>query len=514
MRRTLLLLAAILSLAGCSSTVPSVQPASGASGSNACGTATANVVYLQPADVADSNGAAARQAAAAYLTHHVIVLCGGELAQLARALHLDDGGTVDTEESVTKAGRVVPITRRGKPGPPFTATPPPLSTPEPQTVVPPAAVGYFLSTAGVVKSFNGFFGDPRSEKYALDVWFNDVMSLHDSPSIGSWHQVFTNTESYKDDRGNIAQITFNYWRLNNFNTKLDWYMETQRVLGTPKWSDCQFDFFFKDNGFIGYFNSNRSVIMRPKDNPGAILYEHAPKTTESTKTASFSIGASLNGGASGPGGSVSAEYSQSWSQPDVTIRDHTHLPTSEQEVAFSSPDLGALVSPHGCPPQTARTTFDTPHASIFQVGQGQSVTIASGTHETFKMWNPVIGEVIRFRVRVTDAIVSFLPTYAFRPSVFDLSARQVKLGRKHPKATIHIVAQSGDSNLAWHITNQPDWVVLSQANGLGDKDVTIEAQAQTPVGSIANLNLDTDPKGGANNVETGPLILRVEVEKN
>lgn len=509
--RRILLLAAILSFAGCSNTVLSVQPTSG---NNACGTPAAKVVYLKPADVADPNGPAARLAKAAYLKHNAIVLCGGELAQLARALQLNDAGTVDTEASVTERDAVVPVRRRGKPGPPFTASPPPIATPEPQTAVPLAAVGFFLNTAGVVESFNGFIEDPSGERYALDTWIGDVMSLHENPSIGSWHQVFTNTETYKDDRGNIAQTTFNYWRLNNFNTKFDWYMETQRVLGTPKWSDCQFDWFFKNNGFIGYFNSNRSVIMKPKDNPDAILYEHAPKTTESTKTASFSIGVSLNGAASGPGGSVSAEYSQSWSQPDVTIRDMTRLPTSEQEVVFTSPDLGQRVSPHGCPPQTAKTTFDTPHASIFQVGQGQSVTIASGAHETFAMWNPVIGEVFRFRVHVIHAIASFFPTYTFRPSVFNVSTRFVKLTRKHKKATIHVSARSGDSNLGWNITNQPYWVVLSQTNGLGDKDITIEVQADTPPGSIANLNLDTDPKGGANNVETGPLVLRVEFEKN
>ncbi|HTX58675.1 MAG TPA: hypothetical protein VMH02_03285 [Verrucomicrobiae bacterium] len=509
MRKISLMLTLLVALAGCSSSIPSVAPTSA---SASCASAGPSVVYLTPSDVADPGGRAALQARAAFLAHSPVVLCGGEIEQLAKVLHLDDPGTFAAAEAVTEQRLSVPVKGGGKKGPPPSASPPPVATPEPSTPVPLEAVGYFLSRDGVVESFSGFIADPIAERDGVAAWVSEVTSAGESPSIGSWHQMFTNTERYIDDRGNVAQVTFNYWRLNNFNTKYDWYMETVREQGTPKWDGCEFDWFLKDNGFIGWRNTDRTVRMTPQDNSNVVLYEHAPKTTESTGTASFSIGASLDIAASGPGGSVNAQYSQSWSQSDVTIRDETRVPNAEQIVSFTAPNLNALTSPTGCPPQTSKTAFDTPHASIFQVPQGQSLRVWSPTKLTFTMWNPVKGEIVRFRVDARKADIAFSPTYTFVPSVFEVSPKSVRLSQAHPKATIHIEARSGDSNLGWYITNQPEWVVLSQAHGLGNKDVTIEAQAKAPRGSIANLNFDTDPRGGANSVETGPIILRAEKE--
>jgi hypothetical protein len=372
------------------------------------------------------------------------------------------------------------------------------------------AVAYHLSKAGVIESYDSFVEDSSDEHVSLDKWIATVMSAHEEPSIGSWHQVFTNTQAWGGKPWGTMQLIYNYWRLNNFNTKLDWYMETEKALGTPDWRDCIFDVFFKQDGYIAVFNGTRRIVMRPEGND-IVLYEHAPRTTESTRSASFSIGASLGKAAGG----VNAEYSQGWSQMDVTIRDNTKAPTSEQSVLFTAPDLfGSSASPRGCPPETSKTTFFTPHASIFQIPQGGSFKVSSYSNFHFTQWNPVIGRLLDYKWGTGTGEFSLSSSYTFLPSVFDISAKSaIKLSRKHPKATIHIAARSGDSNLGWQITNNPYWVVLSQAHGLGNTDLTIEAQASTPSGSIANLNFDTDPKGGANNVETGPLVLRVEYHK-
>lgn len=513
MQRGVIFSIALVMSAGCSngsSSNNNVPPATPTAAPASCGSTTANAVFLSPSDVADATGSAARHAAAAYRAHSPVVLCGGQADQLARVLGLHDAGTFAAHEAVTQQHATIPVGKHGMKGQPFHETPPPVPTPEPDTPAKLAVVGYYLSHAGVVESFSGFIASPSGVRQAVDDWLSQLSSPQEGPSIGSWHQVFTNTENYANDRGNILQVTFSYWRLNNFNTKYDWYMETQRVLAAPKWEGCEFARILKMDGFIGWFSTKRSVGMAPSGNPDVILYEHAPRTTESTKTASFSIGGGLDLSASGPGGSVSAEYSQSWSQADVTIRDRTQLPISHQEVLFSEPDLSSWASPQGCPAETARTAFDTPHASIFQVRQGQSLKVYSITSAESSMWNPVKGHIINYMVDKTDSWVAYTPEYTFEPSVFEISPRTIRLSPAHRKATIHIQARSGDANLGWFITNQPDWVVLSQSYGLGDKDVTIEAQANTPKGSIANLNLDTDPKGGANNVETGPLILRIE----
>lgn len=504
MRRELVIAAALLLFAACSNntSVPSPQPSNAA---GPCGTESPNVVYLSSSDVANPSSAAARNAVAAYAHHSAIVLCGSELAQLASLLKLGDAGTASAIEEVIQSTFKERIKHRGQrhKGPP--GSPPPVPTPEPPTDVPIEAVGFHLSHNGVVQSYDSFDEDANDEKARLDDWTSEITTHADEPPIGSWQPVYTNTETYTDNRGDTAQITFGYYRLNNFNTSYDWYMETERELGTPKWKGCQFSPFIV--GHVGYFNTDRSVEMSPEGS-GVVLYEHAPKTTESTKTTSFAIGKSLDKLAGG----VTAEYSQSWSMPDVKIRDLTSVPKSRQEIIFTPPDLQAVIGEFGCPPETSKTTFVTPHASIFQVPQGGSVKVYSPAHVSFMLWDPIrfLAVPPRYEVQRTSGRVNFGPTYSFRPSVFQIPDKKIELSSGHRKATIHITARNGDSNLGWNITNHPYWVVLSQTHGLGNKDVTIEVQADTPNGSIANLNFDTDPRGGANNVEAGPLILRVE----
>ncbi len=505
MRRELRLAAILIVFTACSTN--SVLSPQATSVSGPCGPKAPNIVYLTPADVANSASATAREAAAAYLQHSVIVLCGSDVQHLADLLKLSGPGTAAATEAVATSQFTVRVKHHGARHNVPPGDPPPVSTPEPSTAVPLGAVGFHLSHNGVVESFDSFAANASSEKATLESWISDVTSRHDEPPIGSWQPVFTNTENYSDSRGDEGQITHTYYRLNNFNTTYDWYMESERVLGTPKWKGCDFTIFFKNNGYAGYFNTDREVKMIP-DGTGVVLYEHAPKTTESTKTVSFSIGKSLDKLAGG----VTAEYSQSWSQSDVTIRDHTRVPASNQAIIFTPPDLQAVWSPAGCPPETAKTTFTTPHASIFQVPQGGSVRLDSPTKLTFMLWDPIEGRLFDFKVSRTRGEVVFGPTYTFKPPVFDFPNKTIRLSSSHRKATIHITARSGDSNVGWQITNQPYWVVLSQTHGLGDKEITIEAQGSTPPGSIANLNFDTDPRGGANNVETGPLILRVEYE--
>jgi hypothetical protein len=509
------LTAASLFLAACSSgsvTTPPAQPSSPPQ--EDCGPGTSGVVFLRPEDLASPGGMAVQNAKLHFEDHGFVALCGNEYALFASDLGVNDFGSAGATREVSAQTLRVKAKSDGplpSPSPAQRPSPPAL---EPLTAERPTLVGLNLSPTGIVNSFVSYLHDPNEEREDFDQWISEVPALDAAPArASSWHQIFTQTVP-REANGNTSLITRTYWRLFDFNVKYDWYMETQRVSGKPNWRDCVFAITGYAPGIVGWMNRTRYVQMRPTGAaPGVVLYEHAPPTTVSTHRAEFTIGASLAVDASGPNGSVDGTFSESWTQPDVTVQDTSVSPTSEQTVTFTEPDLLKLASfLGGCPPETTKNTFFTPHAAMYQVPEGTGFDVVSNSNAKFWLWDPIEGLYLFFKIRNYETTLGEDPVFKFTPPVFGASSYHVRITAANPKATVHISAKYGDSNMGWVISNKPSWIVLSQAHGRGDKDVTIEAQAGTPPGSIANLNLDTDPRGGANNVETGPLIVRVELK--
>jgi hypothetical protein len=62
---------------------------------------------------------------------------------------------------------------------------------------------------------------------------------------------------------------------------------------------------------------------------------------------------------------------------------------------------------------------------------------------------------------------------------------------------------------AWQITNVPSWLNVSQLTGVGTTLITLTPQPNTPVGSVATLNVDTNPPGGTPELEKGPLVMTI-----
>lgn len=514
--RKLGLTVAALALAACSTsnvTGPSPVPPPTSQPQSPCGPVSAHVVYLDPADLTPG-GMAVETAKLRFAQHDFVALCGDEYAQFASDLGVSDFGTiVATRENIVKILRVKAHSARPLPSPSPPSVPRPSPpAPEPKTAEQPTMVALYLSPTGIVNSFVGYVHEPIEREDDFVQWMSEVPNDDAPPSrASSWHQTFTQSVA-REWQGNTTLITRTYWRLFDFNTKYDWYMETQRVSGKPNWRDCVFAITGYVPGIAGWMNRARYVNMRPNGAaPGVVLYEHAPPTTLSSIRAEFSIGASLAVDASGPSGSVDGTFSESWTQPDVTVQDTSVSPVSEQTVNFTEPDLTKLASFFGgCPPETTKNTFFTPHAAMYRVPEGTGFNVISNSNAQFWLWDPIEGLYLFFKIRNDYATLGEEPVYAFAPPVFGASSYNVHITAAQPKATVRIAAKYGDSNMAWVFTNKPSWVILSHGHGRGTTDVTIEAQAGTKPGSIANLNLDTDPRGGANNVETGPLVVRVE----
>lgn len=88
--------------------------------------------------------------------------------------------------------------------------------------------------------------------------------------------------------------------------------------------------------------------------------------------------------------------------------------------------------------------------------------------------------------------------------------------KQHPPANqVNEIASIPNSTqgLPWVISNAPAWLTPSQINGRGSTKLNLSVQPGTPDGSIASLNIDTNPAFAAPPVETNPLIVTVTVGK-
>jgi hypothetical protein len=475
-----------------------------------CGPAAGNVMYLEPSDLADPEGATMQRALMRLHAHDFIVLCGANASDLASDLDLDGVGSIAADEASTTIK-----TKKGKPG----AGEPIVSAgnhPSPRT-----AVAFYLTHAGVVNEFDAFIEDSADESRALTDWIQNERagSVLSGPVVGSgWQSAYTITAASEqfyclsrssfvntkifDPCENTQQITFGYWRLNDINANHDWYMVTENLQGKPQWSDegCRPAIYF--GGWNWWSNSSRLVTVEPVKPPaGTFLYANGPPTTESSGSVSYTIGASL-GSDLLPG--ISGDFSASWSQPHVTIANQSAGALSKQAITFEPPGITCS------PVLTTISSMSSQHSAMYQVPQKSSLEITGKTSVVKYAFGTIADNHEPFKTVEEFVNNAFVPSFTFTPPVFEAAPRTMVLTDAHLIGKLHITARTGPSNLGWKITNAPGWIVLGAASGTGDSVVTVEAQKGTAPGSIANLNVNTSPGAGANNVETGPLIVRIE----
>jgi Galactose oxidase, central domain len=334
--------------------------------------------------------------------------------------------------------------------------------------------------------------EPAFDQWASRARGGSALQLPPPPAE-AWTELQQVTHTTSDSQSNTTQHTATVFRLNDINADNDWYMVLQEPEVEPNWSPnppgalpCTLAF--------GWWTNQRVFTISTA--PEFLLFDHGPTGTITTSNAGFTIGGLLN--VTGPG--VSATYTASWSQPSVTTIDQSNLnaAVAQWEENFAGPPAV------GCPPETSIETFYSNQGAIFQVPEGTTaftLTVA-GTIQfkydrgfNFDLWN--------------DTFSYPLP---IQPPVFGVNPPTVAVAPGQAGGVRVTAAIPGSAQgLPWVVTNIPAWLTVSQTEGSGSADLTLTVAPDTPAGTVASLNVDTDPAFAAPAVESGPLTVQVTV---
>ena len=532
--RTLFVAAAFvvsMLLAGCNGNSSSLPVAANPRASLAC--AAPQQTY-PPVVMLTALGGDPKKGCEAFEAHAIVV-----------GLNVNDTA-VDTDlELLAQGGAVAQATEQQ--GASFTA-----GSPTPQPTLRPVSIGstagsenaavvaYHFNPSGETSMFHAF-GVPASLSNAgLTQWIADQEAATAAaqrarplgePSVGSWIPMIDDTISTRDGEGNYGTTLNGYYKLYEHNFTYDYFMVTSKTGDAPNYKTCDVSAFA--SGAVGWFMNQRSADateLYAGREPSLRVYDHGPLNVPGSQTASFTVGTSLNAG--GPP-EVSASYTQTWSQPDVNTIDQTGKfgnVTALWEQYFAGWNYAFPTFSLTCPPLTSKGTFTSPQAAIYQVAEFKSPTLQSATSFSFEYDNTVGQAVaIDVRPRFSDVIVGdgWVINVPFLQICTDLATGQcagpynysLPVDRTLPLdiyfknfSYAHSLESYASPSLfepAWTITNVPSWLNVSQLNGVGITRITLTPQPGTAVGSIATLNVNTNPPGGTPELEHGPVVVTI-----
>ena len=470
----------------------------------------------------------------AFEAHAIVVELNGDDEALAGDLELPtQGGAVARATEQQLASFIA-----GSPTPQPTLSP--MSIGSAVASEGAAAIAYHLNVSGETSMFHAFGSAASLSNAELTHWIAAQESAAaaaqrarplSEPGVGSWIPMIDDTISMRDGEGNYATTLNSYYKLYEHNFSYDYFMVTSKTGGAPNYQTCNVSAFA--SGAVGWFMSQRSPNtdqLYAGREPSLRVYDHGPLNVPGSQLANFTIGASLNAG--GPP-EVSASYTQAWSQPDVNTLDQTGkfgdvAALWEQHFAgwnFAFPTYSLT-----CPPLTSSGTFTSPQAAIYQVAEFKSPTLQSSTPYWFEYDNTVGQAVaIDVRPRIANVIVGdgWVINVPFLQICTDLATGQCAGPYNYSLPVNHTLpldiyfknfsyAHNPPPNAtpslfepAWTIANVPAWLNVSQLNGVGITRIVLTPQPGTAVGSIATLNVNTNPPGGTPELEHGPLVVTI-----
>ena len=468
-------------------------------------------VCLKLADLFDT--AKITAAKKAYAEHAVVVLEGGTMGQLRTALGLSDDTQGDPEALQLHKPESLPALSSDDPAESIAS----LST---------DIVGIQVRPDGTENEFVylrnptlAFFNDRLAEDTALEDWENSVDEIGQTKSVtpkeapslgGGWSQQANRITRVASDAGSLTSITSTY-RLNGQDTAFDYYMVTNRMIGSANNVICKSPLI--GEGAIGYYTYLRETFIDDVSfgtTERTRVFETGPSTSVGSSTQGFSIGGSLGASPSGPTAGVSATYSESYSSTNVST-DRVAMPAPTLvgwKYGFTS---GRKFAPKVCPLTSTYNSLTLPNAIIVQrpKGFGWDVQVFNRNnfvYETFKDAGS--------RHNFNPSNIWTSERFSLRQPQFSVNTNNLNIPAVTRTATLGInaVVPGSQFPLNWRITNIPLWLAVNQTSGSGPKDITLTAQPGTPAGSIAYLNVDTFPANAANSVERGPLVVQVMVQ--
>jgi hypothetical protein len=368
----------------------------------------------------------------------------------------------------------------------------------PETPLHLQVVAVRATPGGALHQYHGFASagaPPGAWEPAFDQWVSrergDSALQLPPPPAEAWTELQQVTRTTTDNDGNTTRHTATVYRVNDINAEHDWYMVLQEPQVEPNWSPGS---GVPCTNIYGWWTDQRGFTISTA--PEFLLYDHGPTGTISTSNAGFTIGGLLN--VTGPG--VSASYTTSWSQPSVTTIDQSNLNTNvaQWEENFAGP------GDFSCPPETSIETFYSNQGAIFRVPEGTTAFILT-VAGTIQFEEDTGFETRTLRESFTYPLSIQPPVFAVNPPTAAIAAGQA--GGVRVTAVIPGSAQG----LPWVVTNIPSWLTVSQTTGAESADLTLSVAPGTPAGTVASLNVDTDPAFAAPSVKSGPLTVQVTV---
>jgi hypothetical protein len=164
-------------------------------------------------------------------------------------------------------------------------------------------------------------------------------------------------------------------------------------------------------------------------------------------------------------------------------------------------DEGAVTKP----PETSIGLFLSHQGSIFQVPEGT-------TSFQFTLDEPVTYYFQHsFNYPQVDVVDLSVQINIF-PPVFVTSLNNLSIP-PGGSGTFEITAVNPSSGLglAWDVKNLPPWLTVSQTSGSGSAHIRLNVAPGTALGTVASINVNTNPEFAAPSVEVNPLLVRVTV---
>lgn len=314
------------------------------------------------------------------------------------------------------------------------------------------------------------------------------------PPAQAWTELQQITINEKDENGNIFQNTVSVFRLNDISPKFDWYMVLTDPESQPDYEGCTVFGF----GSCGWWTHQRVLTM--STTPQAVLFDHGPLNQITSTTAGFTIGGTLS--ATGPG--VTAGYSETWQQPSVTTTDESNLAQGVGMWNEAFVDEGVFT----VPPETSIGLFLSHQGSIFQVPEGTTSFQFTLDNPVTSAFQPHFGNLQTSESYDSVQINIFPPVFAV--SLTDLSIPPAGSGSFEITAVNPSTSNNG-LGLSWDITNLPSWLTISQISGSSSARLILNVAPGTPLGTVASINVNTNPDFAAPSVEENPLLVRVTV---
>jgi hypothetical protein len=284
-------------------------------------------------------------------------------------------------------------------------------------------------------------------------------------------------------------------------------------------------------GQVGWYMDDRLPGTGPviQNDPSLLVNDHGPGNVPSTSNASLAVGTNVSTGLP----SFNATYTQTWSQPDVKTDDNTVAGdvTTSWSQQFASWNYSFPNSPT-CPPTTSTSTFSSPWSAIYQIADTKVPAIGFYTAYDFVYDHTTGSNVVGQRPKTVSDRSEFTIGDGWQIAVpllqicTDPATGQCAMPYSYKvpvnkPLSLTIGINNGSSQLnpihsttslyqpAWQITNVPSWLNVSQLTGVGTTLITLTPQPNTAVGSVATLNVDTNPPGGTPELEKGPLVITI-----